>query len=219
MTKELTKLTDASGKVVSIPVSLSDIPPDDDSPLSALTPMMLKWVEGFLALAGEYGAMTRAAEYAGYAEGTWAVTGSRLHRDPRITAVIKYLAEKKAHISAYAAMSTMEQLMRTGTDAIRMKAAKELLGHAGVLLATIHQHEHTVKDNRDEEQIEKSIQEKMKTLGLGEMIVVPHKNTRESGERKASQDEGPPKWKRQLIPNRAPTEEEIDDMDWMDVEV
>lgn len=201
---------------------LSELPADDDSPLSELTPMQLRYVEGWLALAGQHGAMTRAAEYAGYAQKTWSVVGSKLNRDPRITAAIKYLAEKKAHTAAYASMGTLEQLQRTGTDAIRLKAAQTILSHAGIIATTIHQHEHIVKDSRTQDQVEASVMEKLKDLGLGDMIDVSPKvspHSHEGGERKEGQNQGAPRYKQKLIPNRMPTDDEIDEMDWMDVEV
>ena len=167
----------------------------DDSPMSVLTVKQRLWVVAYCALAGQHGALTRAAEYAGYAEGTWGVKGSQPHRRADIQAAIKYLAETKAHVSAFAAMSTLEELNRVGTQPIRLKAAGMLLAHAGIIIKTVHQHEITLDDNRDEDQIMEAVKEQMKELGLDaseviEATLADDNRSHESGNRPEGMNQG-----------------------------
>jgi phage terminase small subunit len=171
MTQALT-LSATRDAVEMTGMDFSELTADDDSPMAKLTVKQRLWVVAFCALAGQHGAMTRAAEYAGYAEGTWPVRGSQNYRRKDIQAAIKYLAETKAHVSAYAAMQTLEDLNRTGTQPIRLAAAKALLGHAGIIIKTVHQHEITIDDNRDEDQIMEAVREQMKELGLDATEVI-----------------------------------------------
>lgn len=179
---------------------------DDDSPMSVLTIKQRLWVVAYCALAGVHGAMTRAAEYAGYAPNTWAVRGSQNYQRKDIQAAIKYLAETKAHVSAFAAMATIEQLNRTGTDPIRLKAAGMLLAHAGIIIKTIHHHEITLDDNRDEDQIMQAVLDQMKELGLDateviEATLADDDRSHESGNRPEGMNQGRTP-KQTLIPGK-----------------
>lgn len=185
-TRELVELTG---------MDFSVLEDKDDSPMAALTVKQRLWVVAYCALAGVHGALTRAAEYAGYAEGTWAVRGSQNYRRADIQAAIKYLAETKAHVSAYAAMNTLEELNRSGTQPIRLAAAKALLGHAGIIIKTVHQHEITLDDNRDETQILEAVKEQMKELGLDateviEATLADDNRSHESGNRPEGMNQG-----------------------------
>lgn len=194
MANELT-LTEVKDRVAMTGMDFSELAADDDSPMADLTVKQRLWVVAFCALAGEHGSLTRAAEYAGYAEGTWAVKGSQNYRRPDIQAAIKFLAETKAHVAAYAAMQTLEDLNRSGTQPIRLAAAKALLGHAGIIIKTVHQHEITIDDNRDESQILEAVREQMKELGLDateviEATLAEDNRSHESGNRPDGMNQG-----------------------------
>ncbi len=203
---------------------LSELGEYEDSPLAELTLKMRKFVEGWIALQGEHGSLKAAALYAGYAPDTCCVRGALLIRDPRVLAAIKYLAEKRAHASAFAAMSTLEDLMRSAPPAQRLKAAQSVLAFSGIIVKTVHEHEINIKDNRSEDQIKAAIQEKLKSLGMAPDVidVTPKKDDgrANSETRPAGMNQGPPTYKRYLVPNRLPTEEELEDgIDWMRMEV
>ncbi len=197
--------------------SCSELVETDDSPLSGLTAMELRYVEAFAALAGTHGAMTNAARYAGYSPKTCTVKGSQMIRKPKILAALRYLTEHKAHASAIMAMTTLQHLAMNGNDSIRLKASERILGYSGIIVQTIHRHEHMIQDNRTPEQVKIAISEKAQKLGLDvkSMIdITPHPN-----KVNPPNPDGAPKYKRQLVPNRELTDDEIEEIDWARMEV
>ncbi len=61
--------------------------------------------------------------------------------------------------------------MRAGTENNRLKAADRILGHAGIIIKTVHHHEISIDDNRDEDQIMAAVLEQMKELGLDAKVI------------------------------------------------
>lgn len=209
--KETTDLVDLHG------THIAPAEPGDDNPLVGLTDFERRYVEAYAALAGSHGAMTRAAEYAGYSPKTCAVKGSTLLKKPKILKALRFLTEHKAHAAGIMAMSTLEELARTGTDAIRLKAAERLLGYSGIIIKTISKVEHDINDNRTPEQIRAAIGEKAAKLGIdfeGMKIVSPPKRAVTEAEM-----QGAPRYKKSLIPNRPLTDEEVDEIDWLNAKV
>jgi phage terminase small subunit len=231
MSTELT-LKSAEEAVALTGLNFDELEPGDESPMAKLTVKQRRWVVAFCALAGVHGALTRAAEYAGYAAGTHAVRGSQLYRRLDIQLAIKYLAETKAHVAAFAAMTVFEDILRTGTENGRLKAADRILGHAGMIIRTVSHHEITIDDNRSEDQVMAAVVEQMKELGLSATVINaatdPFKSpedddrTHASGNRPEGMNQGRLPYKRKLVPGKdRPAKIKkatpVVDLDWDDV--
>lgn len=192
----------------------ADLEENEDNPLAGLTEMERRFVEGYAALAGSHGALTNAARYAGYSPKTCSVKGSQMIRKPKILAALRYLTEHKAHSSAILAMTTLTDLMRSGNDSVRLKAADRVLGYAGIIVKTISKVEHNINDNRTPAQIRATIAEKAQRLGINvaDMVdITPPK-------RPSNNPDGAPSYKRQLVPNKPMDDLDIDEIDWVNVE-
>jgi phage terminase small subunit len=193
---------------------IGEVAEGEDNPLVGLTGKQLRFVEAYAALAGSHGALSSAARYAGYAEVGVRSKGSILIRMPKILAALRYLTEHKAHASSILAISTLENLMMTGNDSIRLKASERILGYAGIIVKAVHTHEHLIQDNRTPEQIKASIKEKAEKMGI--MVdITPEKKP-------SNNPAGKPRTKVVLLPNRPLSDDEmdsLDDLDWANLSV
>jgi phage terminase small subunit len=113
-----------------------------------LTAKQLSFVEHYVGLAGRH--QGRAAIMAGYSRTGADAHASRLLRDPRILRVLRHYAETRIKATVVASAATLEELRDdlSAPQAVRLKAASELLDRAGLLVEKISTMHHIVSDQR-----------------------------------------------------------------------
>ena len=117
-----------------------------------------------MALVENGGNQTRAAITAGYSEEFAKSIGSRLARNPKVTAAIKEMADQRVRSSAVNAMDVIIEIMRDPTHKDRFKAAIEVANRSGLIVTT--QHEVKVAHTVDDTQMVERIRQLATGLGL-----------------------------------------------------
>ncbi|HTV31084.1 MAG TPA: terminase small subunit [Xanthobacteraceae bacterium] len=116
--------------------------------LQGLTLRTIAFVENYVASAGRNA--EAAAVKAGFAPSGAQAHASRLLRDDRVLALIRYIVERKFRAEVVAALEVIKMIRDDPTTppATKLKAAESFLDRGGMLLQHVSTVHHVVEDRR-----------------------------------------------------------------------
>lgn len=132
-----------------------------------ISPQQRAFVLAYVETGGRNGsAAARAAGYAPNHPGSQRVTAYRLLHDEKILAAIKEVADKTVRASIVIGTDALIEIASDPSHKDRLKAATELVNRGGLLVATQHNVNVNVTDNRTPEEMLVRIQTLAKALNL-----------------------------------------------------
>jgi hypothetical protein len=112
-----------------------------------------------------------AAVAAGYGTGA-GVTAHRLLRKPHVLQAIRLEAERSLNAGLPIGTTVLQELAQNANnEAVRLKAATELIDRGGLRLMNLSQHTVVIKDERSDDELRAQIMRLQRELGLDARVI------------------------------------------------